>query len=173
MTSVRAELNADEWHRDLNEFLSEFEEMNGTSLILDEANSFKDVLSFDIANFFGDISSEFTIQLCRRYGNIVAVSFEPDPSFSRKKMVTLTVRLPASNSLQALHRIYGMQSALMENYAWPLWAAILLVVISLLILGHAAFSLHEYTTARDDPFSVLGHFFLHHLARLWLFAELK
>lgn len=164
-------LNAVEWQRKLVEFFSQFDDFSGTSMTLDTRQSFDDVLHFDIAHFTGDITSELTSELSAAFAGLASISFQPDMQSSRRKLVTVTVRRPDGRVLQALRQIWRQQNAVLSVRAWPAWQIALFLASSALVLGHASLLLHNHLAANEEPFSVLAHFVLHRLAKLWLFAS--
>lgn len=166
-------LNAPEWQRKLADFFGQFEDFEGTSLILDTRTSFNDVLTFEVLGFSGEVTSGLTTLLNERFAGLVLIAFQPDVQSTRHKLLTATVRRPDGRVLEALRNVWRKQNALLASRAWPAWCIALALLVAFSVLGHASLLLHDHLTAHDKPFGVLAHFVLHRLAQLWLFAGFK
>jgi len=167
---MTAPLDADAWTEELQDFFADFDEFSERDLILDEAQSFNDVLVFDIAGVCSEITSDVTTALERSFAGQVTLGFTHDLSNSRRKNISVTVRRPSPKVMRVLRGIYEYHAREISA-AWSWKVLIVCLLVALLLTGHAAYTLHEHLEARDKPLSVLSHFVVHNLARLWLFAS--
>jgi len=147
-----------------------YEEFSGLALVLSRSQSFDDVLVFDVVNFCSEITSDVTVALDVAYSGAVALGFTPDLSNPRRKYVNVTVRRPPNAVLRFLRKLYENDSREIAA-AWSWRVLIALLLVTLAATGHAAFLLNAHFVARDKPLSVLTHFVLHNLARLYLFSS--
>jgi hypothetical protein len=143
MTHQRRVLSPEKWLVAIKSVLSQFEEFQNTTIVLDQRNSFDDVLEFDINDYYGDMNYRVSEKLYERFGNLVSIQHSPDSQDSRRKIVTLKVTRPPPNVLTAR--------------TIPTWLLWLLVIFAVFQFMAAIYFLNEHTRSRNDPFSVLIH----------------
>jgi len=171
--SKKIKLNEDAWSNAIATFLSESGDFDGSRLVLDEKHSFDDLLQFDLVNFFGELDSKTTAKLEQRFHGLVEAKFNPDAHSSRQHVLTFTVRPPSPLVSATLVNLWNEQRRIFEARHWPTWLLLVLLVVSLGMIGHAAFMLHQHTTSKDNPFAVLLHNMTFQLAKLYFFANLS
>jgi len=164
---MTVKLNTDAWLSKLEDFFSEYEEFTDRALVLDESQSFDDVLVFDIVDFCGEVTSDVTTALDGEFAGAVAIGFRPDMSNSRRKIYYVTVRRPPNAVLRSLQKIYSQHDAEIQRI-WQWKWLLLFLLFALLATGHAAFLLHTHLTSHDQKMSVIGHFILNNLSRFYL-----
>ena len=153
----RRVLSPHKWQTAISGVLSNFDEFTGTNIVLDEKNSFDDVLEFDINDFYGDMNYRVSEKLYERFGNLVTIKHNPDSQDSRRKIVTIKVTRPPPDILDMLEQKWQHHSKVLSGYKIPNWALALLSVFAIFQFLSAIYLLHDHTQSRNDPFSLLLH----------------
>lgn len=157
MTQPRRVLSPEKWLVAIKDVLSQFEEFQNTSIVLDQRNSFDDVLEFDINDYYGDMNYRVSEKLYERFGNLVSIQHSPNLQDSRRKIVTIKVTRPPPNILDLLEQKWQQHGEILSARTIPVWFLWLLFIFAVLQFAAALKLLNEHTQSRNDPFSVLIH----------------
>lgn len=161
-------LNPERWQKTLQQTLERFSEFDGTKLLLDEPNSYDDVLRFDVLDFSGAISSDVTNELQKKFGNMVTLTHEFNPQSSRQKLVAIKVTRPEDAVLDYVVKLHDNYRAFLSKRNCNLPTLAVLFFIACGFVAHASYLLHEHTALKVDAFSLLLHFTTHKLATLFV-----
>lgn len=166
MALQRKVLSPEKWLVAIKSVLCQFEEFQNTTIVLDQRNSFDDVLEFDINDYYGDMNYRVSEKLYDRFGSLVSIQHSPDLHDSRRKIVTIKVTRPPPNVLDLLEQKWQKHSEILSASTIPTWLLWLLFFIAVFNLAASIYFLNEHTRSRNDPFSVLIH------AAFLLFAQI-
>ena len=155
----RRVLSPEKWLTAIKGVLSQFDEFQGTNIILDPQHSYDDVLEFDINDYYGDMNYRVSEKLYERFGNLVTIKHNPDTQDSRRKIVTIKVTRPPPDVLDMLEQKWQKHSKILSSYKPPNWALFLLTVFAIAQFVSALYFLYWHTQSRSDPFSLLIHGF--------------
>lgn len=161
-------LNPDNWQKALQKTLSKFSEFDGTKLVLDEPNSFQDLLRFDVIGFRDTITSEITNELQRAFAGLVSISYEFNPQNTREKLVSVKVVRPQSNVLDRVMKLHDKYLSRIAWKGWNLWLLGTVMTVDFMLIIHACYLLNEHTALKSDSFSLLLHFITHKFAGMFL-----
>lgn len=171
--STKVKLNEGAWSNAIATFLSESGDFTGSRLVLDEKNSYDDLLQFDLVNYFGELDSKTTAKLEQRFKGLVEAKFNPDSHSSRHHVLTFTVRPPSPIVSANLVKLWNEQRRIFDAKHWPMWLLIASLVLSFGMIGHASYMLHQHTTSKDNPFAVILHNATFYLAKFYIFSNLS
>lgn len=157
MTQPRRVLSPEKWLVAIKDVLCQFEEFQNTSIVLDQRNSFDDVLEFDINDYYGDMNYRVSEKLYERFGNLVSIQHSPNSQDSRRKIVTIKVTRPPPNILDLLEQKWQQHGEILSARTISTWLLWLLFIFAVLQFAAALYFLNEHTRSRNDPFSVLIH----------------
>jgi len=159
-------ININEWEQELQQLLSEFDELAHCSLVMDTDSARADEVSWMICSFDGELSDALW-DAVHQYGGTLQMSIKQSTTTHRINNLVFTVVEPSDSVMRQLHNYSKVQYQYASARTWPFPILVVAFLAAALSTGYWASALLRHWENSAQPWESVLHWAVEMLAYLW------